>query len=91
MHLHYGFTTFVPNNTILDMSQLKQFTYLIVNITQELKFALHLEENIVGKGFSLCTSYFQKLSPCGLFKVDIVWLTHSHSMTPFDAPGKQSF
>ena len=55
-------------------------------------------KNIVGKGeiagdqhFHLFQNCFQKASCQGPFKSGLCSLTHSHTMTPFDAPGKQAF
>ena len=63
-----------------------------------MKFVSDREENIVGKGenagyqhFLIFPKSFQRASLSGMLKVVIVWLTHSHTMTPFDAPGKQTF
>ena len=58
---------------------------------EKLKVVLDMVENIVGKGenagylhFLLVQQCFLKASVSGSF-------THSHTKTPFDAPGKQAF
>ena len=68
------------------------------NMTETLKLVLEIAKNIVGKGenagcrhFLLYPQRFQKVSNTGSLKVVVVWLTHSHTMTPFDAHGKQAF
>ena len=59
-------------------------------------------KNTVGKGeiarykqILLFPQCFQKTYTEGTLKPGPVWervnLTHSHTMTPFDAPGKQAF
>ena len=83
--------TSLPNDENLDLSKLKAFAEDILHLTEMMKYVFERVENIVGKGenagyqhflhFPLC---FQKASFAGS-------LTHSHTMTPFDTPGKQAF
>ena len=94
----------ISDTTNLDLSILKAcvkdksneaqfFTTKYPVLTTFLKKAF---ENIVGKGenaghqhfflFPLCFLFYQKQIPS--FKAH---LTHSHTMTPFDAPRKQTF
>ena len=70
----------LPNDTFLDWSKLKAFADDKINVTQNLKFVLEREENIVGKGenagyqhFLLFPQCFQKVSILGSLKVGIVW------------------
>ena len=67
---------------------------------QKFILLLEREENIVvkrGKCWLPAFSSFpnnvvKSLSISGSLKIRIiVWLTHSHTMTPFDAPGKHAF
>ena len=70
----------LPNDKFLDWFKLKAFADNNINVTEELKFVLKREENIVGKGesagyqhFLLFPQCFQKTSYTGLLKVGIVW------------------
>ena len=69
----------LPNDTILDWSELKAFADDKINVTKELKFVLGREENFVGKGenagyqhFLLFPQCFQKAFFKELSKVGIV-------------------
>ena len=59
-----------------------------MDVTEKLKFVLGRAENIVGKGAGY--QHFLHFQPC-LPKAYTGSLTHSHTMTPFDTPGKQAF
>ena len=53
-------------------------------------------ENIVRKGEIACNNQFLLFSQCFLPYMALIYhfkctLTHSHTMTPFDASGKQAF
>ena len=58
----------VPDNKILDLSKLKAFADISLNVNKNLKIALGRAENIVEKGenFPLC---FQKAFSLGSLKV----------------------
>ena len=62
----------LPNDKILDLSKLKAFAEDKIKVTEKMKFALEMTENIVGKGgnadyqhFLLFPQYFQDF----IFKV----------------------
>ena len=89
-----------PHDKILDETKLKAFADDKSNVTKMIISVFDRVENIVGKEEIACTSNFsfshnvfkrvlsltcQKVSLCGN------GLTLSHTMTPFDAPGKQTF
>ena len=77
----------LPNDKILDLSKFKALADDRINATKKLKFVLGMVENILGKGyqhFLLFPKCFQKPYCAGL-------IIHSHTMIPFDAPGKQAF
>ena len=70
----------LPNDKILDWSELKTLAGDKTNVTEKLNFVLERVENIVGKGenavyqyFLLFPQCFQKASYTGSFKVGIVW------------------
>ena len=70
----------LPNNKILDRSKSKAFADYNIIATQNLRLALGMVENIVGKGenagiqhFLLFPQCFQKASFSGSLKVGIVW------------------
>ena len=58
---------------------------------------LYFMENIVTKGENSCNGHFlvlavfSKALSFSVVKSCYYLLTHSHTMTPFDAPGKQAF
>ena len=74
------------------MSKLRAFAENKVRVTQIIKLVSEkLKKNIVGTGenaanqhFLLFVQYFQLFLPQSC-------LTHFHTMTSFDAPGKQAF
>ena len=70
----------LPNDKILDQSELKAFADDKINVNKNLKFVFGQVENIVGKGenagyqhFLLFPQCFQKASFSGSLKVGIVW------------------
>ena len=77
-YLNVSFNS-LPNNKILDRSQLKAFADNKINVTKTLKFVLGRVEKIVGKGENagyqhllLLPQYFQKTSFPDLLQVPIV-------------------
>ena len=67
---------FLPNDKILDRSNLKAFAEDEINVTEKLKFVLGRAENIVEKGenagyqhFLLSPQCFQKATSLGSLKV----------------------
>ena len=90
----------LPKDKILDWSKLKAFADNKINVNEKLKFGLGRIENIVGNGenagyqhFLLIQQCFHKATFPGLLKTGLCGkrLTHSHTVTPLDAPGKQAF
>ena len=70
----------LSDDKILDLSKLKAFADVNLNINQKLKFALGRVENIVGKGenagyqhFFFFPLFFLKVFSLGSLKVKIVW------------------
>ena len=70
----------LPNNKILDQSNVKDLADNKLNITYEMNFVLGRLENILGKGenagyqnFLLFQKCFQNASLSGSLKVRIVW------------------
>ena len=70
----------LPNNKFLDLSKLKAFADVKLNLREKLEFVLGSMENIVGKGenagyqhFLLFPQCFQKASFSRLLKFGIVW------------------
>ena len=54
----------LPNDKILDWSNLKAFADDQINVTQELKFVLGREENIIGKGENAGYQHFLFFPQC---------------------------
>ena len=88
----------LPDNKSLDWSKLKAFADNKLIVTQNIKVVFHRIENIVGKEenagyqhFLLFPQCFQKFFFLHCIKSRHRVLTHSHTMTPFDTPGKQAF
>ena len=76
----FFFFNSLPNDKILDQSELKAFADDKINVNKNLKFVFGQVENIVGKGenagyqhFLLFPQCFQKASFSGSLKVGIVW------------------
>ena len=93
-----GLLNLFPDNKSLDWSRLKAFADNKLTVTQDIKVISHKIENIVGKEenagyqhFLLFPQYFQKFFFLHCVKSRHRVLTHSHTMTPFDAPEKQAF
>ena len=78
----------LPNDKILDQSKLKAFADKKLKVIQMAKFVLDKNENIVGKEENAGYQHFRLFHQC--FRKALT-LTHSHTMTPFDASGKQAF
>ena len=81
----------LPNDKSLDWSKLKAFADDKINGTEKWKLVFGRVGNIEGKGekgdnkrFLLFPQFSQK----ACFSTS---LTHSHTMTPFDASGKRAF
>ena len=70
---------------------MKEFPDDKSNLAQKLKFVLGRVENIVGKGDNAGYQHFLLFQQCFQKSSILGSLTHSHTMTPFDAPGKQAF
>ena len=90
----------VPHEIISERSIWKAFADGKLTVTQKLAFVLERVENIVGKGENACYQHFHLFPQClqsllsqGHKKSSLhgKGLTHSHTMTPFDAPWKQAF
>ena len=101
---YHGIAPFdsLPNNKILDWTKFKILADDKINGIQKAKFLMEMVGNIAGKGenagyqhFLLFPKCFQKAPFPGSLKVvglkSMGLLTHSHTTTPFDAPGKQAF
>ena len=78
-YINKGFHS-LPNDKILDWSNLKAFADDKINMTENLKFVRGREENIEGKGenagcqhFLFFPQCFQKASHIGSLKVGIIW------------------
>ena len=72
----------LPNDKILDRSELKRFADNKINEPEKLKYVLGRIENMVGKGenagyqhFLLFPPCFQKTPYAGLLEIGIVWET----------------
>ena len=70
----------LPNNKILDWSELKAFADEKISVNEKLEFGLGRVENIVGKGenadyqnFFHFTQLFQETSFTKSLKVGIMW------------------
>ena len=91
----------LSNHKILDRSKLKAFADDKINVTKEFKFVFGREENNVRKGKNAGYQHFLLFPQC--FQMHSYYrvvksrncvaesLTHLHTMTPFDDPGKQAF
>ena len=89
-----------PNDKSLDSFNFEEFADDNFKFDEHLRRFSKRVENTVGKGEIACHEQFLLIPQCfqktllqtrknqGLFGKG---LTHSHTMTPFDAPGKQAF
>ena len=78
----------LPNNKILDVNKLEAFADNKLNVTEMMISLYNSVENTVGNEENACYQHFL-LFPQHFPKPSSI--THSHSMTPFDAPGKKAF
>ena len=78
-----------PNNKMFGWSKLKVIAD--DNVIEKSEFVLGRVENIVGKGENAGDQYFLLFPQCFPKATFSGSLTHSHTMTPFDLPGKQAF
>ena len=69
----------LPNDKILDLSNLKELVDNKINVTEKLKFVLGRKENFVGKDENACYQHFllflqcfQKVTSPGSLKVEIM-------------------
>ena len=92
----------LPNNRILEQLKLKAFAGDKINVGQKRHFVFGTIEIIALKGENTSYQHFLHFPQCfqnffffsqGCLKSGLCgkWLTHSHTVTPFDAPGKQAF
>ena len=90
----------LPNDKILDPSKFKGIADNNLNVNENLKFALGKDRKHCGKRRKCCLpafSPFPTMFSKGFFPRVVksrdcaVKTTHSHTMTPFDASGKQAF
>ena len=78
------------------MTKLKAFADYKLNEAQMMISVFDRVENILGKGQNVGNQHFLLFLKCFQnSSTGVGWvggsLTHSHTMTPFDAPGKQAF
>ena len=72
----------LPNNKILDKTKSKAFADYKLNVVLMTIPFFDIAENNEGKG---------EIFPFSHIVFKAFFLSHSHTMTPFDAPGKQAF
>ena len=77
--------THYQTTKILDVTKLKAVAHNKLNVARMTISLLDREENTVGKGENTGYQHFLLFLRCHRY------LSHSHTMTPFDALGKQAF
>ena len=90
----------LPDDKFLDWSKLKEFAdnnfKFYENgskLSKRVENTVEKEKLVVTSNFSISHSVLKKVVSQGRQKVSLCGngLTHSHTMTPFDVPGKQAF
>ena len=69
----------------------REFADKNLNVFQMKVLVFECRENFVGKIKNAFYLYFLLFPECFHKPCIVTSLTHSHTMTPFDAPGKQAF